>query len=139
MMNSDEISSENVLVTSDDLDGFLQNQNSSDTTKDLKVVLESQTEIKNTTTTNEPNPVADLDENDIFDPQDFYDVIVVGAGLSGLSSAYFLKKKHPNLRMLIIEAKDRVGGRTQTIEMKCTEDGHKEKWDVGGKLVCLEF
>lgn len=28
----------------------------------------------------------------------------------------------------------KVGGRTQTIELKCTEDGQKGKWDVGGEV-----
>jgi protoporphyrinogen oxidase len=38
-----------------------------------------------------------------------YDVIIIGAGLSGLSSGYFIKKKYPSLSLLIIEAKDRIG------------------------------
>jgi heterodisulfide reductase subunit A-like polyferredoxin len=40
-----------------------------------------------------------------------WDVIVIGAGISGLTSAYTLKKKAPNLKILIIEANDRVGGK----------------------------
>jgi flavin-dependent dehydrogenase len=31
-----------------------------------------------------------------------YDVIVVGAGASGATAAYTLKKKKPNLKILII-------------------------------------
>lgn len=38
-----------------------------------------------------------------------YDIIIIGAGLSGLSSAYFIKKKDPSLSLLIVEAKDRIG------------------------------
>jgi protoporphyrinogen oxidase len=38
-----------------------------------------------------------------------YDVVIIGAGLSGLSSAYYLKKKYPSLSLLIVEAKDRIG------------------------------
>ena len=60
-----------------------------------------------------------------------YDVIVVGAGISGLSAAYFLKNKSSDLSILIIEAKDRVGGRTQTIELKANKNGDKAKWDIG--------
>lgn len=37
-----------------------------------------------------------------------YDVIVIGAGYVGLSTAYFLKKEKPELRVMIIE-KDHVG------------------------------
>lgn len=39
-----------------------------------------------------------------------YDVIVIGAGLSGLSAAYNLKKLNNSLKILILEARDRVGG-----------------------------
>ncbi len=41
------------------------------------------------------------------------DVIIIGAGLSGLSTAYNLKKH--NLSVKILEAQDRVGGRIQTV------------------------
>lgn len=33
------------------------------------------------------------------------DVIVVGAGISGLYAAYRLKKKSPELKILVLEAK----------------------------------
>ena len=33
------------------------------------------------------------------------DVIVVGAGLSGLSAAHFMHKRDPNIRIVILEAK----------------------------------
>ena len=42
--------------------------------------------------------------------EEVYDVIVVGAGISGSYAAYTLKKKCKNIKILIIEAKDRVGG-----------------------------
>lgn len=66
---------------------------------------------------------------------DQYDVIIIGAGISGLSSAYNLKKNCKRLKILIIEGKDRVGGRTQTVELKCSEDGETSKWDAGGQWV----
>ena len=64
-----------------------------------------------------------------------YDVVVIGAGISGLSAAYKLKKQKANLKILILEARNRVGGRTETIELKCSEDGRTAKWDVGGQWV----
>ena len=41
------------------------------------------------------------------------DVIIIGAGLSGLSTAYHLKKK--NIGFKVLEAQNRLGGRIQTI------------------------
>lgn len=65
-----------------------------------------------------------LDEN-------VYDVIIVGAGLSGTSAGYFLTKRVKNLKILFIEAKDRVGGRTQTISLKSANG--TSRWDIGGQ------
>jgi monoamine oxidase len=61
------------------------------------------------------------------------EVIIIGAGLSGLSTAYQLKKAGINFK--IIEAQDRIGGRIETIygqddtpmEMGATWFG-KEHW-----------
>lgn len=36
---------------------------------------------------------------------EIWDVIVVGAGLSGLSAAHLLKKRNAELRVLILEGK----------------------------------
>jgi monoamine oxidase len=41
-----------------------------------------------------------------------HDVLILGAGLAGLSSAHRLLSQNPNLSILILEARDRVGGRT---------------------------
>lgn len=53
------------------------------------------------------------------------DVVVVGAGLSGLSAAYSLisssKFSQKELKVLILEARDRVGGRTNTISVTFEE------------------
>ena len=40
-----------------------------------------------------------------------YDYIIIGAGVSGLYTNYCLKKKNPNLKILILESSDRIGGR----------------------------
>lgn len=41
------------------------------------------------------------------------DVIIIGAGLSGLATAYYLKKKNSNVK--IVEAQNRIGGRMETV------------------------
>ena len=41
-----------------------------------------------------------------------YDLVVAGAGLSGLASAYFLKKLHPELEILVVERSGTAGGLT---------------------------
>jgi monooxygenase len=39
-----------------------------------------------------------------------YDVIIIGAGLSGIGAAYHLKDKCPNLSLAIIEGRSAIGG-----------------------------
>ena len=39
-----------------------------------------------------------------------YDVVIVGAGLSGIGTAYWLQKKCPGKRFTILEARDTMGG-----------------------------
>ena len=52
-------------------------------------------------------------------------IIVVGAGLSGLSAAEKLSKINQNVTITVLEAMDRVGGRTCSIK-------HKGAWlDLG--------
>ncbi len=43
---------------------------------------------------------------------DAYDVVVAGAGISGLTSAYWLKKLVPELRVLLVERSGTAGGLT---------------------------
>ncbi|KAL2740245.1 amine oxidase flavin-containing B-like isoform X1 [Vespula squamosa] len=47
------------------------------------------------------------DEEDVND----YDVVIVGAGLTGLSTAYNILRRKPSLNILIIEGTDKAGGR----------------------------
>ncbi|XP_033630696.1 probable flavin-containing monoamine oxidase A isoform X1 [Asterias rubens] len=61
------------------------------------------------------------------------DVIVVGAGIAGLTAAYRLQQQQPNCRVLVLDAKDRVGGRTFSTEMKGASG--KDTWDLGGQWV----
>ncbi|MFW0790995.1 flavin-containing monooxygenase [Gordonia sp. CPCC 205333] len=41
---------------------------------------------------------------------DILDVVIIGAGLSGIDAAYRLREENPNLRYRIIERRSRVGG-----------------------------
>jgi spermidine dehydrogenase len=62
-------------------------------------------------------PVAeDLDEN--------YDLVVVGAGMSGLAAAYFFRKALPNAKVLILEGCDDFGGHAR-----------RNEFNVGGRQV----
>ncbi len=60
------------------------------------------------------------------------DVIVVGGGISGLTAAYELKKKSPGLRLVVLEAQNRVGGRTLSVPLKSSNG--TERWDLGKGL-----
>ena len=39
-----------------------------------------------------------------------FDIVIVGAGISGICQAYWLKKKCPNKKFIILEARDSIGG-----------------------------
>ena len=39
-----------------------------------------------------------------------YDLIIIGAGISGVAGAYFFKKRHPTKTLLVLEARDAAGG-----------------------------
>lgn len=45
---------------------------------------------------------------------DPYDVLIIGAGISGLATANDLKKRNPNLSILILEKSSRLGGRIRS-------------------------
>ncbi|KAN0040769.1 hypothetical protein ACTFIV_003305 [Dictyostelium citrinum] len=55
------------------------------------------------------------------------DCIIIGAGLSGLKTANLLKSQ--NINVLVLEAKDKVGGRTDSIQFE------NYSWDIGGQWV----
>ena len=47
-------------------------------------------------------------------------VIIIGAGASGLSAARLLKQE--GIRAIVMEARDRIGGRVHTIELENNDD-----------------
>ncbi len=47
-----------------------------------------------------------------------YDLVVVGAGLSGLSAAYWYHKRHPEHKILILDNHDDFGGHAKRNEME---------------------
>jgi spermidine dehydrogenase len=58
------------------------------------------------------------------DIEENYDLIVVGAGLSGLAAAYFFRKALPNSKVLILESCDDFGGHAR-----------RNEYNVGGRQV----
>ena len=42
------------------------------------------------------------------------DVVIIGAGISGLQCANYVKKTHTSHKVLVLEARDRIGGRIYT-------------------------
>jgi len=52
-----------------------------------------------------------------------YDLVVVGAGISGLAAAYFYRKTHADARILILDNHDDFGGHAKRNEFDV--DGHK--------------
>jgi spermidine dehydrogenase len=50
------------------------------------------------------------------DSAEIYDLVVVGAGISGLSAAYFYRKAHPKARILILDNHDDFGGHAKRNE-----------------------
>ena len=57
--------------------------------------------------------------------KDTYDLVVVGAGISGLAAAYFYRKLHRDrARILILDAHDDFGGQAR-----------RDEFEVGGRLL----
>ena len=62
-----------------------------------------------------------------------YDLIVVGAGISGLSAAYFFRAAKPNARILILDNHDDFGGHAKRNEFQL--GGHQELLNGGTQLI----
>ena len=51
---------------------------------------------------------------DMYGRHEPIDVVIIGGGIAGCYAAYRLRQQHASLRVLVIEAGDRLGGRAQT-------------------------
>jgi len=67
------------------------------------------------------------------DAKTVYDLVVVGAGISGLSAAYFFRKAKPNARILILDNHDDFGGHAKRNEYHL--DGRLELLNGGTLLI----
>ena len=57
-------------------------------------------------------PLTELDED--------YDLVVVGAGLSGLAAAHFYREQRPAARILLLDNHDDFGGHAKRNEFNST-------------------
>lgn len=58
------------------------------------------------------------EEWDVEKVEEEFDLVIVGGGISGLSSAYFYRKKKPNAKILILDNHDDFGGHAKRNEFK---------------------
>ena len=63
------------------------------------------------------------DWGEVSDTDEPYDLIIVGAGISGLSAAHFYLASHPDARILILDNHDDFGGHAKRNEFNV--NGHK--------------
>ena len=52
------------------------------------------------------------------DPEETVDLVIVGAGISGLAAAYFYRRQNPGARILILDNHDDFGGHAKRNEFK---------------------
>ncbi|KAK0423991.1 hypothetical protein QR680_008448 [Steinernema hermaphroditum] len=60
-----------------------------------------------------------------------YDVAIVGAGLAGLSAARRIRQSAPNAKIVILEARSRVGGRLYPVPITGNDQGRLITGDLG--------
>ena len=51
-------------------------------------------------------------------PEERYDLVVVGAGISGLAAAWYYRREKPNARILVLDSLDDFGGHAQRNEFE---------------------
>jgi spermidine dehydrogenase len=66
--------------------------------------------------------------------EESYDLVVVGAGMSGLAAAYFFRKALPNAKVLILEGCDDFGGHARRNEFKV---GGRQVIAAGGAYLIM--
>ena len=80
-----------------------------------------------------------------------YDLVVVGAGISGLSAAYFYRQRRPHARILILDTNDDFGGHAKRNEFLVdgklligyggtqSIDSPRRKWDKVAKSLLQDL
>ena len=53
-----------------------------------------------------------------------YDVVIIGGGIAGGYTMYNLKKKYPNLKVLLLEKENRFGGRVYSFHKKLNNENY---------------
>nr|CAI5863507.1 unnamed protein product [Callosobruchus analis] len=72
--------------------------------------------------------------NDSDEPNIDADVIIIGAGLAGLTAAYKILSREPSLNVLILESTKNVGGRYRTIKM-LTKNNRTSSFEVASQWI----
>ena len=62
-----------------------------------------------------------------------YDIVIIGAGIAGLYTAYKIHKTHPHLKCIILEKESELGGRIHYEELN-----HEEMKEGGGFLRTID-
>ena len=57
-------------------------------------------------------------------PEESYDLVVVGGGISGLSAAWFFRKENPRARILVLDNHDDFGGHAKRNEFQLNGKTH---------------
>jgi spermidine dehydrogenase len=55
-------------------------------------------------------------------PEERYDLVVVGGGISGLAAAYFFRQENPGARILVLDNHDDLGGHAKRNEFQVAGD-----------------